>query len=118
VPTTAHHAADPAGFAGWGAESGAGADRFGSGPAVLDAVVDAAAEGHRGAARKLAAVLVWAHAHPGSDGDCASWDPRLRIPVDREVGEDRLDYLGGEGTPPVAEFAVDQLATRLRVATG
>jgi hypothetical protein len=32
--------------------------------------------------------------------------------------EDRLDHLGGDGTPAVAEFAVEQLATCLGVSTG
>jgi 5-methylcytosine-specific restriction endonuclease McrA len=107
MSTTAHHDTDPAGSA-----------RFGSGQEVLDAVVEAAAEERRGAARKLAAALVWAHAHPGSEGDCASWEPQRRFGLARERGQDCLDYLGGQGTPPVAEFAVEQLATRLGVSTG
>ena len=90
----------------------------GSRPAVLDAVVAASRLEMRGAAEKLAAALAWAHAHPGSDGDCASWDAQLRIRLARDDCEDRLDCLGGEGTPPVAEFAVEQLATRLGVSTG
>ncbi|HEU4567766.1 MAG TPA: hypothetical protein VFR99_06995, partial [Marmoricola sp.] len=76
---------------------------FGSGSAVLDAVVAAAVDEREAAARKLAAALAWAHAHPGRAGDCASWDPQLRIGLDREAAEDRLDHLGGEGTPAVAE---------------
>ncbi|HEY6933434.1 MAG TPA: HNH endonuclease signature motif containing protein [Marmoricola sp.] len=94
-----------------------GAGARGAG-ALLDAVVDAAVEERRGAARKLAAALAWAHGHPGRAGDCASWDPQLRLgEVFREC-EDGLDRLGGEGTPAVAEFAVEQLATRLGVSTG
>ena len=104
MTTTAHQATDPAGF--------------GTGPAVLDAVVAAAVAEQKAAAEKLAAALVWAHAHPGTDGDYASWDPQFRIALDRDACEDRLDYLGGEGTPPVAEFAVEQLATRLGCSTG
>ncbi len=67
----------------------------------------------RAAAEELTCVLAWAHAHPGTPGDCASWQ-RALIPPD----EDGLDRLGGPGTPAVAEFAVEQLAARLAVSTG
>jgi hypothetical protein len=114
---TAAHSFDPdsAGTAGRAGGVGAG---FGRGPEVLDAVVAASRLEMRGAAEKLAAALAWALAHPGSDGECASWEAQLRLRLARDDCEDRLDFLGGEGTPPVAEFAVEQLATRLAVSTG
>ncbi|HEU4568098.1 MAG TPA: hypothetical protein VFR99_08690, partial [Marmoricola sp.] len=88
-----------------------------SGSGMLEAVVAADQRERRAASDKLAAALAWAHAHPGREGDCASWDPQLTIALDRDTAEDRLDRLGGPGTPPVAEFAIEQLATRLGVST-
>ncbi|WP_310962946.1 hypothetical protein [Nocardioides terrisoli] len=82
---------------------------------VLDQLVALDAEERRVGIAKLQAVLDWAHAHPGTPGDCASWDPALLV---LDAAEDALDNLGGEGTPAVAEFAVDQLAARLDVSTG
>ncbi|MGN6250954.1 MAG: DUF222 domain-containing protein, partial [Marmoricola sp.] len=81
--------------------------------AVLDAVAAADAAERREAAAKLGAVLAWAHAHPAGPGDAASWA------IDHSLldDEDGVDRLGGEGTPAVAEFAVEQLATRLRIST-
>ncbi|MDQ6935111.1 MAG: hypothetical protein M3130_07490 [Actinomycetota bacterium] len=87
----------------------------GSGVGVLDALVATAAEERRLAAEKLRLVLEWALTHPGTVEDCASWEPVLRL---RLCAEDGLDQLGGEGTPAVAEFAVEQLATRLGISTG
>ncbi|MGN6781057.1 MAG: hypothetical protein ACTHJH_06110, partial [Marmoricola sp.] len=83
--------------------------------ALLDAVAAEEAAARRHAAAKLEAVLAWAHAHPvGTDVTAASWlvDRSVFAPV--EEGEDRL---GGEDTPPVAEFAVEQLATRLDISS-
>ncbi|WP_310963282.1 hypothetical protein [Nocardioides terrisoli] len=80
---------------------------------VLDAVVDARRRSMRAAIDELSAGMAWAHAHPGSRGECAAWEPGL-MPAD----EDGLDHLGGEGTPAVTEFAVEQLAVRLGVSTG
>ncbi|MGN6782235.1 MAG: hypothetical protein ACTHJH_12095 [Marmoricola sp.] len=83
--------------------------------ALLDAVAAADAVVRRGEVDRLEAVLAWAHAHPvGKEDTAASWlvDRSVFAPV--EEGEDRL---GGEGTPPVAEFAVEQLATRLDISS-
>ncbi|MGN6783025.1 MAG: hypothetical protein ACTHJH_16165, partial [Marmoricola sp.] len=83
--------------------------------ALLDAVAAEEQAERRHAAAKLEAVLAWAHAHPVTgDHGAASWaaDRSMFLPV--EEGEDRL---GGEGTPPVAEFAVEQLATRLGISS-
>ncbi|MGN6781637.1 MAG: DUF222 domain-containing protein, partial [Marmoricola sp.] len=83
--------------------------------ALLDAVADAEAAERREAIRKLEAVLAWALAHPVTpDHTAASWDTDRSVFAPVEDGEDRL---GGEGTPPVAEFAVEQLATRLRISS-
>ncbi len=111
METTDYPDIETAGF-GVGSEA-----RFGRGPAVLDAVVAAARGEQRCAAEKLAAAVVWAHAHPGGEGDCASWEPQARFGPVGGRGEDFVDLLGGPGTPPVAEFAVDQLATRLGVSS-
>ncbi|MGN6251981.1 MAG: hypothetical protein ACTHNS_09245 [Marmoricola sp.] len=80
---------------------------------VLDAVAAADAAERREAAAKLGAVLAWAHAHPAGAEDAASWA------IDHSLldDEDGLDRLGGAGTPAVAEFAVEQLATRLRISS-
>ncbi|MGH3412307.1 MAG: hypothetical protein ACRDPH_04410 [Marmoricola sp.] len=84
--------------------------------AVLDELVSAARTREWAEAEELRLVADWAHSYPGEAFECASWaDPHL---VDLDEGGDGLDRLGGEGTPPVAQFAVEQLATRLGVSTG
>ncbi len=83
---------------------------------VLDRLVAVADLERHAAVEKLRLAADWAHAHPGVEGDCASWEPGL-LPEDLGC-EDGLDRLGGEGTPPVAEFAVEHLAGRLCVSTG
>ena len=87
---------------------------------VLDAVAEADAQVRRGEVAKLVAVLAWAHAHPGTVEDAASWDPALLTSAAANGSQagDGVDRLGGEGTPAVAEFAIEQLATRLRLTTG
>ncbi|MGN6780145.1 MAG: DUF222 domain-containing protein, partial [Marmoricola sp.] len=83
--------------------------------ALLDAVAAEEQAERRHAAAKLEAVIAWAHAHPVTGGHtAASWDTDRSVFAPVEEGEDRL---GGEGTPPVAEFAVEQLATRLRISS-
>ncbi|MDQ6686207.1 MAG: HNH endonuclease [Actinomycetota bacterium] len=88
----------------------------GAGGGVLDALGATAAQERRLAAEKLRLVVEWAMTHPGTVEDCASWEPALRPRMSGQ--EDGLDHLGGEGTPAVAEFAVEQLATRLGISTG
>ena len=88
---------------------------------TLDAVAEAETTLRRAEVAKLVAVLAWAHSHPGTGEDSASWDPALLSVAagqGQESGEDGVDRLGGPGTPAVAEFAVEQLATRLHVTTG
>ncbi len=82
---------------------------------LLDHVADCDVQERWAGIAKLEAVLTWAQAHPGTPGDCASWDLAL---MNLATDADGLDHLGGEGTPAVAEFCVEHLAVRLEVSTG
>ncbi len=88
-------------------------------PGVLSAVVDARRAADRAEADLLVLAAHFADLHPVVDGAAAAGhgDPGL-AGMGPVAGRERLQLLGGVGTPAVAEFAVDELAAALGVSIG
>ncbi len=88
-------------------------------PGVLSAVVDARRAADRAEADLLVLAAHFADLHPVVDGTAAAGhgDPGL-AGMGPVAGRERLQLLGGVGTPAVAEFAVDELAAALGISIG
>src|SRR5919112_2724966 len=81
---------------------------------VLEALVDARRTADRAEAQILALAVHYVDLHPVTDqAPAATWADRT-FPVDTATKTAETP-LGGEGTPGVAEYAVEELAAALNV---